>query len=90
MFRFLFLGCLLMFAMPSWAQDETAARAGLLLERCSYEPDAEAMVLHDDAELALNNDYSLRLERKIVSRGQVDAGIGRVPLHSVDRAAQGR
>ena len=51
--------------MSTRAQEEAMAKAGLLLEVCSYEPEATMMVLRDDATLSLNNDYSLRLDRKI-------------------------
>ena len=46
-------------------QDYEFRKAGLLLERCSFEPAAQIMILKDEAELSVNSDLSLHLERHI-------------------------
>jgi hypothetical protein len=46
-------------------QDDAADKTGLLLPDCSYELGAEAMILRDHGTIAVNNDYSLRLDRQL-------------------------
>lgn len=47
-------------------QEDAAQKAGLLLDHCSFEPAADIMILKDEAELAVNNDYTIRLDRHLV------------------------
>lgn len=49
----------------AYCQDEALDRRGLLMNVCSYEPEAEAMVLSDRGEVSVNNDYSIRLDRQL-------------------------
>lgn len=46
-------------------QEDATDRRGLLMNVCSYEPEAEAMVLSDRGEVSVNNDYSIRLDRQL-------------------------
>ena len=46
-------------------QDYEFRKAGLLLERCSFEPVAQIMILKDEAEFSVNSDLSLHLERHV-------------------------
>jgi hypothetical protein len=46
-------------------QDEAGEKAGLLLERCSFDPAAEIMILKDEGEISVNNDYTIRLDRHV-------------------------
>lgn len=52
-------------SLSASCQEEVADRRGLLMNACSYEPEAEAMVLSDKGELSVNNDYSMRLDRQL-------------------------
>jgi hypothetical protein len=56
---------LLLISLTAFSQDEGAEKAGLLMERCAFEPDADIMVLKDEATIAVNNDFSIRLERRV-------------------------
>jgi len=46
-------------------QDEAMEKAGLLMDRCGFEPSAEIIILKDEAEVSFNNDFSLRLDRHV-------------------------
>ena len=47
-------------------QDEAVDKAGLLLTHCSFDMDAEVMVLRDRAEVTVSRDFSLHLERQLL------------------------
>lgn len=49
----------------TFGQDDLNKKAGLLLERCEFEPGAQIMVLKDEVLMSVNNDYSLCLERHV-------------------------
>ena len=46
-------------------QDDASQKAGLLLTKCPFDSTAEIMILKDEAELSVNNDFSLRLDRHV-------------------------
>lgn len=64
--KLLFLALLLPVCHIAMCQDQEATeKAGLLLDRCSFEPAAEIMILKDEGELSVNNDYTIRLDRHV-------------------------
>ena len=56
---------ILLFGQMAMGQDYEFRKAGLLLERCSFEPVAQIMILKDEAEFSVNSDLSLHLERHV-------------------------
>ena len=76
--KVLFLALLCFIGELTKAQDEALEKAGLLLDRCSFEPTAEVMVLRDEAELSVNNDYTLRFDRHVTYKFFKD--------HKIDKA----
>jgi hypothetical protein len=63
--KLFFLAVLLCLRHIAAAQDEALEKAGLLLDQCSFAPAADMMILRDAAEVSVNNDFSLRLDRKV-------------------------
>jgi hypothetical protein len=60
-----FLAAFMLVYMIGICQEEAYEKTGLLLDKCAFEPATEVMVLRDEAEMSVNNDYSLRLDRHI-------------------------
>jgi len=63
--KLLFLALFISVTHMAMCQDEAMEKTGLLMDRCSFEPSAEILILKDEAEISVNNDYSLRLERHV-------------------------
>jgi hypothetical protein len=61
----LFLALFLCIGLTAICQEDAADRRGLLITKCSFEPDAEVMVLSDKGEISVNTDFSIRYDRQL-------------------------
>jgi hypothetical protein len=64
----LYIFAILSLPILGYSQEEEALRAALLIERCAHEPTAIMMVLKDEGNLSVNNDYTFKLDRKVQIR----------------------
>jgi hypothetical protein len=81
--KILFLSLFISVCCIGICQDDAAQKAGLLLARCAFEPAADIMILRDEAEISVNNDFSLRLDRHVTYKFFKDKKVDREIAESV-------